>query len=221
MRKAIVTALVLGLVAGTIALPAEAKKKKRKRIVVMQPAESKFFLHWDPDGSVPQEGCTNVTYMDTEEKVGTTCSDSTQVAQEVLIAAGQEPVTYSFPATGGIPLILDSSRKLTGEMVLRGTFTAEAYVELILTGSVGGTEVEIATGQTGVGNGAASNTVGGTVDLPGPAAALPFELDVNPAVNKLEATTLTLTATIRGVHRGGFDFHRTPSHLIIPTFIKG
>lgn len=216
MKRQIAVALILGLLVGAGALPAEAKKKKKKPpVVTLVPAEAKYFLHWETDGTAT--GCGEV-YMSLTDSTGdSTCSTTTQAAQEVLMAAGEDPITTVFIARDGVPVTLDASRKLTGEIVLRGTVSVDAYVEVLLTGTVGGAEVEIATGETESGDGAASNSVQGT-PLPGPAVVLPIEFDMNAAVDKLQASALTLTVTIRGVHRGGIDYERNPSHIIIPTF---
>lgn len=222
MKRTAVSVLVLAMLAGALVAPADAKKKKKKAPapVALTASESKFFLRWPDDGA---GGCAGVPYMSiVDGEKATTCSNSAQPAQEALAAVGQDLVSYLFPAKDGVPATLDASRKITGEMVLRGTITAQAYVQLTLTGTVDGAEVTIAEGETTKGNGAVSNSAsqsGVRQDLPGPAAVVPVELAIDPALDKKTVTSLTLTATIRGVHRGGFDYDRTPSHIIIPTFI--
>ena len=223
MRRTTVALLVLALAVGALVAPAEAAKKKKKKAppaVELVASESKFFLRWPDDGA---GGCTAATYMSiVEGEKGTTCSSTAQPAQEVLAATGQTLVSYSFPAKDGVPLTLDASRKLTGEMVLRGTVTVQGYAQLKLTGTVDGAEVTIAEGETAKANGALSNSAaagGARHDLPGPAAVVPVDLAIDGAFDKKQVTGLTLSVTIRGVHRGGLDFDRTPSHIVVPTFI--
>lgn len=229
MKRTTVAILVLALGVGALIAPAEAAKKKKKKkvappVVELVASESKFFLRWPDDGT---GACAPVsaTYMTVVEgEKSTTCSDAAQVAQEAFAAANQALVTYNYPAREGVPLTLDASRKLKGELVLRGTVTAQAYVQLKLTGTIDGAEVTLAEGETGKANGALSNSaatpVGGIrQDLPGPAAVVPVDLAIDAAFDKKQVTALTLTAVIRGVHRGGFDYDRTPSHIIVPTFI--
>jgi hypothetical protein len=220
MKRSIVVLVALGLIAGSLAAPVEAKKKKKKPktppAVTLVPAELKFFPHYPPDGATP-EGCTSTQSMDLKDTVDTTCSNSTQVAQEVFAAAGEELISYVYPSTEGTPFILDASRKLTGEVTLRGTFSVNAKAELLLAGTVGGAEAVIAEGETGMGNGIASNTAQG-VELPGPAVTVPIEIEIDKALDKLEVTTLTLTITVRGVHRGHVDLDRNPTHIIVPVF---
>jgi hypothetical protein len=225
MKRTTVSILVLALAIGALVAPAaEAKKKKPKKppVVAAVPAEQKYFLHWDDDGA---GGCTGTQNMSLDEHPGTTCNSSTQPAQEVFAAAGQDLIVNLFPAVDGVPFTVDASRKMTGEIVLRGTITAQAYAQLTLTGVVDGAEVILAEGETAKANGAASNSVsqGAPVnvrqDLPGPAAVLPVDVELDKAYDLKQVTGVTLTVTIRGMHRGGIDYDRTPSHIIIPTFI--
>lgn len=157
--------------------------------------------------------------MSLEDKTGdSTCSDSTQAAQEVFIAAGTEDVVrYLFPAADGVPFTLDAARNLKGTMVLRGTYTYDAYVELVLTGMVDGAVVKLAEGATGKGQGALSNSAQGN-QLPGPHAELPIDIAFDKAYDKKQVTKLDLQVTIRGHHRGGIDYELNPSHIIVPTW---
>jgi hypothetical protein len=219
MRRSLVTILVLGLLAGSLATVAEAKKKKPKPKKLVA-AEQKFFLHWEGDGATPP-GCSDLIYMSLEDKAGdSTCSTTTQFAQEAFFAAGldEEIVRILFPAADGVPFTLDATRKLTGAMVLRGTYTYDAYVEVLLTGEVDGQIVTLAEGTTGKGQGALSNSVQGTVQLPGPHAELPVDIAIDSAYDKKVVTKLDLQVTIRGHHRGGLDYELNPSHIIVPTW---
>lgn len=221
MKRSIVILVALGLLAGALVAPADAKKKKKKPAppVTLTPVELKFYPHHAPDGATP-EGCTGAYFMDLKgDTVDTTCSNSTQVAQEVYAAAGQSLISYTYPATEGVPFVLDASRKLTGEVTLRGTVSVNAKAHLTLSGTVGGSDVVIAEGETTTGNGAASNSVQG-VPLPGPAVTVPVELEIDKALDKAEVTGLTLVITVRGVHRGHIDLDRNPTHIVVPAFQK-
>ena len=222
MKRSIVVLVALGLLAGALVAPADAKKKKKKpvRAVTLVPAELKFYPHHTPDGATP-EGCTGAYFMDLKaDTADTTCSNSAQVAQEVYAAAGDELISYSYPATEGVPFVLDASRKLTGEITLRGTVSVDAKAHLKLSGTIDGAEAVIAEGETGTGNGAASNSVQGN-DLPGPAVTLPIELDIDKALDKKDVTGLMLVITVRGFHRGHVDLDRNPTHIVVPAFRKG
>jgi hypothetical protein len=221
MKRVVVVLVAMGLLAGALVAPADAKKKKKKPppAATLVPGELKYFLHYPADGATP-EGCTAATHMDLKDSPGDTgCSYTFQAAQEAFSAAGQELLAYSFPATEGTPFILDASRKLTGEITLRGTVSLNTNAEITLSGTVGGNSVTLAEGETAAGNGALSNSAQGQ-NLPGPAVTVPVDLDIDKALDKLEVTTLMLTVTIRGVHRGGIDYERTPSHIVLPIFQK-
>ena len=216
MRRTVVSMLVVALAAGALVAPAEAAKKKKKAPALVA-SELKYFLHWPSDGATP-EGCTGATQMSLEDATGdTTCGYTFQAAQEVFAAAGQELLAYTYPAADGVPFVLDASRKLTGEIVLRGTVTADAYVQLNLSGTVDGAAATLVEGETTTANGALSNSAQGQ-QLPGPAAVLPVDLEIDSALDKKTVTDLVLTVTIRGIHRGGIDYEVTPSHIIIPSF---
>lgn len=206
MKKTLIVALALGLLGGALVAPVEAKKKAKV------PSELKYFLHWEADGATP-EGCTKTTHMDLQDTPGdTTCSYTFQVAQEALGAAGQDLLRYSYPATEGVPFVLDASRHLTGEVVLRGAAT-KATVEIVLTGTVAGQTVTLAEGVTAEAVGAGTNN-----GLPGQPAVASVDLEIDSAYDKAKVTALTLGVTVRGVHRGGIDYEITPSHVIVPTW---
>lgn len=217
MRRTVVSMLVIALAAGALVAPAEAAKKKKKKAPALIQSEVKYFLHWPSDGATP-EGCAGVTNMSIEDTAGdTTCSYVFQVAQEALAAAGEDLLAYTYPAADGVPFILDASRKLTGEIVLRGTITANSYVQLSLTGTVDAAPATLAEGDTATANGALSNSAQGQ-QLPGPAAVIPVDLEIDSALDKKQVTALMLTVTIRGIHRGGVDYEVTPSNIIIPSW---
>jgi hypothetical protein len=211
MKKTLTVALALGLVVGALVAPVEAKKKKAKP-PVLQPAELKYFLHWEADGSTP-EGCTKTPHMDLKDTEGdTTCSFAFQIAQEAFAAAGQDLLRYSYPATEGVPFVLDASRHLTGQIALRGTVT-KATVEVVLTGVVNGEMVTLAEGVTAEATGAGTNN-----GLPGQPAIIPVDFEIAKGLDKAKVTGLTLGLTVRGVHRGWVDYEVTPTHVIVPAW---
>lgn len=205
MKRAIAVALSLGLLAGAFAMPAEAKKKKKKAV----PVETKFFMHWDDDGA---GGCEGMVHMSTEDTAGDTgCSYVFQPAQEIFIATGaSEPLSNAYPASDGVPLTLDASKKLTGEFAMRGNFAVEATVEWVLEGQTGDDFVEIASGTTEAFN-------SGPTAVTGP-VILTVEGDIDPKLDKKVFSSLNLTTTIRGVASAYVGREDPGSFISIPSF---
>lgn len=218
MRKLVALALLAGLVFGSVGVAEAAKKKKKKKKAPVA-SELKYFLHWDSDGATP-EGCTGPVHMNLQDATGdSTCNYTFQPLQEAFIATGaQAPLVYTYPATEGVPFVVDASRKLKGEIVLRGTFTIQGKVDLVLNATIGGQQVKLAEGSTAAANGVLSSAVQGQ-QMPGPPAVLPVDLEINKAADKQQVTALSLDVVVRGLHRGGIDYEATPSHVIVPAFV--
>src|SRR4026209_2696587 len=100
MKEAIILALTIGLIAGSLGMPEEAKKKKKKKkpAVVLEQGETKYFLRWDGDGSTCDANYLSIT--DAEDG-GSGCEATVQPAQEVLTAAGQQ-ITRDWAAVDGL-----------------------------------------------------------------------------------------------------------------------
>lgn len=205
MRKAISVALALGLLVGAFIGPAEAGKKKKKKLV---PSEAQFFMHWDDDGA---GGCDGMVHMDLEDKEdpGSGCEFIAQPANELLIATGQEALSRDWPASAGLPLILDASRPIVGEISIRG-LAGKGSVDVVLTGSVDGESVElgtasapfevVASGQTG-------------------AAIAKFEITPDEGLNQKTLESLNLNTTVRGVTVATYiELDNPPSFVTVPSF---
>lgn len=211
MKKLIATALVGGLVMGALVAPATAAKKKKKpKVPVAVASETKFFMHWDDDGA---GGCAGAQYLSIEDKEdpGSGCEFTALPAQEILIATGQGALSREWPATNGVPLVLDAARKITGEIVMRGSAGAGAKVEVVVTGMVDGAVVEIAKGETQTVNFAASGQTGPQV--------LKFELTPDAALTGKTLEGLTLTTTTRGVTGATYYDLEGPSFMVVPATI--
>lgn len=204
MKRAIAVALALGLLAGAMAAPAEAGKKKKKKLVA---SEAKFFMHWDDDGA---GGCGGAVHMDLEDKEdpGSGCEFIAQPANEVLIAAGQG-LSRDWPASAGLPLILDATRPIVGEISIRG-LAGRGSVDVVLTGLVDDESVElgtasapfqvVASGQTG-------------------AAIAKFEITPDAALNQKTLTSLNLNTTVRGATVATYiELDNPPSFVTVPSF---
>jgi hypothetical protein len=207
MKKTFAVMMALGLLAGALIAPADAAKKKKKKKVPSVAAEAKFFMHWDDDGA---GGCAGMVHMDLEDKPdpGSGCEFVAQPANEVLIATGQG-LSRDWPASAGLPLVLDASRKIVGEISIRGA-AGRGTVEVVLSGTVGDESVElgtasapfqvVASGQTG-------------------AAIASFEIQPDAALNMKSLTSLNLNTMVRGVTAATYiDLDNPPSFVTIPSF---
>lgn len=136
MRKIIVLALVAALAAGAIA-PATAKKKKKKKPV---PVELQFFLRMDADCAAPFLSLTDGEDGD--------CVYGDGGLNDVYQQTGLLETAMSYVAADGLPFTLDPTRHLTGSIALRGWNGAgagPAEVDMVLTGTIAGEDVELAT----------------------------------------------------------------------------
>lgn len=205
MKRVLAVALAIGVLAGALVAPAQAAKKKKKKKPV--PIELQFFLHWDDDGA---GGCDGMQHMNLEDTEGDTgCSYVFQPAQELFIATGaSEPLSYAWPASDGVPFVLDASKAVTGEFHMRGNAAFNASVDWTLSGMSGGSSVEIAAGSTDTYNGAASGTTGPTL--------LTIEADVDKKLHKKKFTSLQLTTTVRGVASAYVGLENPGSFIVVP-----
>lgn len=207
MRRTLAVALAIGLLAGALIGPAEAAKKKKKKKLV--PTEAQFFIHWDDDGAGGCDGMQHMSLEDTEGDTG--CSYVFQPAQEVFVATGAaDPLSNVWPASNGVPLVLDASKPITGEFSMRGNLAINASVEWVLSGMTGSGNVEIASGQTETYN---SGPTGVTGPVP-----LTIEADADKKFHKKKFTSLELTTTVRGVASGYVSRENPGSFIVVPSF---
>ncbi len=209
MKKIIVTALVGSLIAGALAAPATAKKKKPKTPTGVA-SELKYYLHWDDDGA---GGCGGAQHMSTEDKEdpGSGCEFTFLPAQEVFVASGaQAPLSREWPASDAVPFVLDATRKITGEITMRGGAGVQARIEVVVTGVVNGEVVEVAKGETQRVNFAVTGQTGPQI--------LKFELTPDAALNGKTFEGLTLKTTTRGFTAASYyDLENPPSFMTVPT----
>ena len=207
MKKILATALAGGLVLGALVAPAAAKKKKKPKAPVPVASEVKYFLRWDGDGTT-----CDAQYLSIEdaEDGGSGCESIGLPAQEVLIATGQGALTHEWPAQDGLPFVLDATRKITGEITMRGLVGANSKVEVVVSGEVDGEVKEIASGETQAQNFAVTGQTGPQV--------LKFEIAPDAALNGKTVQSLLLTTTTRGVNvLTYFDLENPPSFMTVPT----
>lgn len=137
MKRALILALVAGLVIGSMTVAADAKKKKR-----LKPATLKYFLHYPSDS----DGNCGATYMDLEDTEDSGCGYVFQPANEALYQTGS-PLVADWPGSGGFPFKLNAKKPITAEFQLMNFLGTEAVgqaiFELDVTATVGGRSVTL------------------------------------------------------------------------------
>ncbi len=160
MKKTLITALVLGLVVGSLALPAEAKKKKKKPVPVQTPAT--FYLRQVEGTACGDEGAYFLSRTDAPD-TGSACGSAYYgIPNDAADLA--EPTVY--PATDGIPFTLDATKEITG---LIGVKSRTGLVGNPVDGSTVRSPVAYGAGNTTL-NVTISGTTGGEVKQIGTAA---------------------------------------------------
>ncbi|MGH2730964.1 MAG: hypothetical protein ACRDJI_10215 [Actinomycetota bacterium] len=219
MRKTIITALVLGLLAGSLVAPADAKKKKKKpKAPSLVQVDQQMFLRGD--------GCTvEARALSTEDNADTECIYTRAgllydtIPESAPAPAGANP-WQTWPAVDGIPLKLDATKPLTGEIYVKGTFPLVGDYPGISAGNVKVTVKVVGE------SGGEEKTLGEFVDeftaKPGdPAHATMVSITLDPALNGLDFTSLTLHTRIGGasVGHGVYQLNNPSSFIKVPTLV--
>lgn len=214
MRRALVVALVLGLLAGSLAAPVEAakkKKKKKKPPVAAQPVPVEMVLWFNA-----QEGCAGpLTLGLTEATEGSNCGRNPfyGAAWGAGEAAGLA-TPYVFTAVEGLPFVLDGSKPIVA------TMQVSAYVSDVVSSGVGQTTlVGTLTGTTG-GEAVELGTAEATY-LVTPAQGIyevPLEFDVKD-FDKKTFTAFEIALEQRGtsVSHGHYRTLNPASKIAVPT----
>ena len=180
-RRALIPILVVAI-AGSIAGPVEAKKKPRPKAVT-------YFLNWAGDcagggylslKSVPNEGTSCALFFNTQSE------------------------SLSFPATEGLPLLLDATKPITLDFDLTNVVQATAEYEAVLTSSIKGDRETIATATQTV----TAQALGST--------AVHFDLEPDAALNRARMNDLNLTINLKsGVSYSTLDVQSGTAQLEI------
>lgn len=164
-RKQFVVAVSLALVAGLVIAPADAKPKKKKPKVPPAPAavDLKYFLASNgcpPQGQTAKDAEDFLTLTDTEDAVecNHTAAGIRNDVQTVTPAYTRDGQSRWWDTIDGTPVVLDTSKRITGELFTSGTSCAAAGVcsptpisageqtlDITVVGETGGEEVEIGT----------------------------------------------------------------------------
>lgn len=222
MRK-LITLAVVGLLALCLVGPATAKKKPKKpkapKAPVVVPVDQKFFMRRDAcatDADNPR--------LSLEDGPDGACSwDDAGVLYEVLRESGLLDTTTVFPAENGMPLTLDASKHITGEITLyhaptcvvagacspTGTNVGQAHFTARVIATIAGEDVEL-----------------GLVDeefttTPGEPHLVKVDLAIDPALNGaiLEGFRLETFHGGQALGPGGISYDDPASFVTVPSLV--
>ncbi len=211
MKKLMVTALTLGLLAGSLIAPAEAAKKKKKPKPPAAPVsvDQKFFLRQDATPcSAAHEHLsltdgTDLSCFYTDAGVGY------EAANQVAAIP-----TAEWAAEDGVPFVFDTAKKITGEITLHGgdlgaamVSAGQARFDLVVVAEVAGAETEI---------GSISET---WVTVPNDVHVVKLDMAIDPALAGAQVTAFRVVTTMRGAAVGPhtIELDNPASFVVVPT----
>lgn len=221
MKKTLVAGLILGLVAGSLFAPATAAKKKKKKPPVLVQADQKMFLGAAGDCGTVQRSLSLVDGQDLE------CwyvrAGAIHDAGEGHPApAGSDPWA-EWAAADGLPIKLDTAKRLTGEISTAGVCGLLTNVDCLPAGiSIG--QVKLRVKVTGV-TGGQEKTLGEFAEeftaTPGSHRTTLVDIALDPALQGVEFTELSLWTRIGGasVGHGVYKLVDPSSFVTIPTLV--
>lgn len=198
MKKTLIAGLILGLVAGSLYAPATAGKKKKKPKPAPVSVDQKFFLR--------STGCTgdNVDYLsptdaddetqcfytgsgirfEVGQTTGDVCAPDPTTGGQRCAVSGRKTATRVFDALDGVPIVLDTTKAITGSIWTSGGACAVSVVPCSPAGlSIGETKMDISLvgmiGDEEVAIGEVSETY---QVAPGTVHEVKIEIKIDPAL---------------------------------------
>lgn len=218
MRKvlALVLASVLVLSVVSVAQAGKKKKKKKKKPALVS-VEQQMFLRGDAcDADARALSLTDAADAECIYTRAGLVYDT--IPESAPAPVGSNP-NHTWPAVDGIPLKLDASKPITGEIYTMGLFPLVGDYPGISAGSVRLTVTVVGE------SGGEEKTIGEFVDeftvLPGDAAhASMVEIVPEADLDKSEFTSLTLITRIGGnsVGHGVYKLDDPSSFITVPTW---
>ena len=209
MKRLLALVLVLGLVGGYMgATGAAAKKKKKKKIV---PVEATFFLRDD-------NGCESPNYLSKKDGPDEGCAQTDSFLNEAVInqagLIGEELIADTFEARDGVPLVLDATKALTGEITtysIDGAGLGQAEIDITVSGVSGGEQIIL---------GEQTDTF--VVTPAEPTHTMDFNVELDDALNKKKFESLTVTFYPHGwaAFHSGVELDDPASFIKVPTLVK-
>jgi hypothetical protein len=218
VKKALIAGLVLGLVAGSLYAPASAGKKKKKPPALVQ-VDQKMFLSAAGDCASVDQFLSASDGQD-QECWYVRAGAIHDAGESVPAPAGSNPWA-EWDAVDGLPIKLHTAKHITGEISTAGACGVITTVDCLPVGiSLG--QVKLMVKVTGV-TGGQEKTLGEFVEeftaTPGPHHTTQVDVALDPALQGLEFTDLSLWTRISGAS-GGHGIYKLvdPSSFItIPT----
>ena len=219
-RNLVVVGLVAGLIVGSLSMPVEAKKKKKKKIV---PTPISFYVQRVKDGACSDDvnfylsvtpgedngACGNLGY-------GVVAEATSQIGEDDAVSPA-----YVFPAKDGVPFVLDATQPLTGKITVKSASSVQGNA--VAPMGVGqATLVAKVTGTTGE---AATELGTASVDYQVTPGSQPtpveFSITLDPTLDKASFTSLELSLRNRGASvQHGYYGSGDQSFITVPTLVK-
>lgn len=139
MLRRITALLLVVALAGLVAGPVQAKKKKPKAPV---PVAVTYYINWA--GDCAGSGFLSVT--------------STPNPDACALFFPELGNSFAFPASDGLPFVLDATKAMTVDFELSHALTVAGEYEVIVTGTVAGQDAEVARGTATVAAAAEEST---------------------------------------------------------------
>lgn len=218
VKRLIALVIVIGLVGGYVGTTGAAAKKKKKKLV---PVEAKFFLRDD-------NGCEDPNYLSKEDGTDNGCWQLDSFLNEAIInQAGlldKAVLSQVFETRDGVPLVLDATKALTGEIhtysascvdatipcAPTGVGAGQASIDITITGVAGGEEVLL---------GEQTETF---VVAPGGPHKTDVSLELDDALNKKKFDSLKVAFYPHGaaVFHSGVEMDNPASFITVPALAK-
>lgn len=219
VKKALIAGLVMGLIAGSLYAPAAAGKKKKKPALVQ--VDQKMFLGAAGDCGTVERSLSLADGQDLEcwyVRAGAIHD----AGESVPAPAGADPWA-EWAAADGLPIKLDTAKRLTGEISTAGVCGLLTNLDCLPVGMSLG-QVKLSVKVTGV-TGGQEKTLGEFAEeftaTPGSHHTTMVDLALDPALHGLEFTELSLWTRIGGasVGHGVYKLVDPSSFLTIPTLV--
>ncbi len=211
MKKLMVTALTLGLLAGSLIAPAEAAKKKKKPKPPAAPVsvDQKFFLRQD---ATPCSAAHE--HLSLTDGTDLSCFYTGGGLPNEVRAQTTGPIITDWAAEDGVPFVFDTAKKITGEITIHGgdlgtgpISAGQARFDIALIAEVGGEEKEVGT---------LSET---WITVPGDVHVVTLDLAIDPALAGQQVTAFRADTQLRGVAIGPhtIELDEPASFIVVPT----